>query len=317
MKEAFLKEMSITNMKGKQIKMKNINNIRKGHILYNGMVRGRRKFLVINIILTVLYVLYMMRAMPFIVGKLHGPYDFDSDKFIRSTQTITLDKEIVMKKRADKSIPSYAFFDTSYHDDNKYRFNVKFDDFEDIGVKYTTQLEDPKTKEMIEYVLYTVYMGKIGDIHIPVLHYGEEKPVSNTILSGIFVQPADVIKSDISKLTSGGSTVTMNEFMFDSRNLEMEIENTDVAIMIFGFALLLFLYIRVLRYYVNPYKHPTYKQLYKYGELEELIDEIENQFESDEIFMEGKELISTDWIMTKDTFKNKIVKNHRTRGRYS
>ncbi len=294
-----------------------MKNIRKGPILYNGMVRGRRKFLLINIIIPVLYILYMMRAMPVIVGKLHGPYELDYNNFINNTKNITIDKEIVMKKRADKTIPSYAFFDTSYHDGNKYRFNVKFDSFEDVGVKYTKEIQDPQTKEVIEYTLCTVYMGKIGDNTIPVLHHGDVVPDTDVELTGIFVQPAEVIKSDISKLTSDGTTVIMNEFMFDSRNLEMEIENTDVAVMILGFALLLFLYIRVLRYYINPYKHPTYKQLYNYGNLEEVINDIEDQFEADNVFMEDKELISTDWIMRKDTFKNKILRNHRTRGRYS
>jgi len=305
------------NTKNKYLKVIQLKNIRKGPILYNGMVRGRRKFLIINIIITVLYILYMMRAMPFIVGKLHGPYEFNSDNFLSTTKNITIDKEIVMKKRADKSIPSYAFFDTSYHDGNKYRFNVKFDSFEDIGVKYTTEIEDPQTKEIVEYTLCTIYMGKIGDSTIPVLHYGDTVPDTDAELTGIFVQPAEVIKSDISKLTADGNPVIMNEFMFDSRNLEMEIENTDVAVMILGFALLLFLYIRVLRYYLNPYKHPTYKQLYNYGNLEEVINDIEDQFESDDVFKEDKELIATDWIMIKDTFKNKILRNHRTRGRYS
>lgn len=281
------------------------------------MVRGRRKFLIINLIVTVIYILYMMRAMPFIIGKLHGPYDFNVEKFISTTQTVTLKEEIVMKKRADKTIPSYAFFDTSYHDGDKYRFNVKFDSFEDIGVKYTTEIEDPQTKEMVEYVLYTVYMGKIGDEFVPVMHYGDTVPDADNTLTGIFVQPADVIKSDISKLTANGTGITMNEFMFDSRNIEMEIENTDIAIMILGLALLAFLYIRLVRYYINPYKHSTYKQLYKYGNLEDVINDIENQFESEDVFMEDKELICTDWIMTKDTFKNKVIKNHRTRGRYS
>ncbi len=294
-----------------------MKDIRKGKILYNGMVRGRRKFLIINLIVTAIYILYMMRAMPFIIGKLHGPYDLDVENFISTTQTVTLNEEIVMKKRADKTIPSYAFFDTSYHDGDKYRFNVKFDSFEDIGVKYTTEIEDPQTKEMVEYVLCSVYMGKIGDNAVPVMHYGDTMPNPDNVLTGIFLQPAEVIKSDISKLTANGTEITMNEFMFDSRNIEMEIENTDIAIMILGFALLAFLYIRLLRYYVNPYKHPTYKQLYKYGNLEDVINDIEDQFESEDVFMEDKELMCTDWIMTKDTFKNKVIKNHRTRGRYS
>ncbi len=291
--------------------------IRKGAILYNGMVRGRRKFLIVNIALTVLYILYMVRATPFIIGKLHGPYEFNSNKFISSTSQVTLTEEIEMKKRADKSIPSNAYMDTSYHDGNMYRFSVKFDSIEETGVKYTKDIENPKTGELTTYVLQTVYMGKIGDNNIPVLCIGEEIPDITQKLTGIFVEPAPVIASDISKLTADGSEIIMNEYLFDTRGIEMELESSDIVISVVWLALLVFLYIRLIRYYFNPYLHPTYKQLLKYGELDEVINDIENQFDADDVYREGKELISIDWIMTKDIFKNKIVRNHRTRGRYS
>lgn len=293
------------------------DNIRKGPILYKGMVRGRRKFLIINLIITALYIMYMVRAMPFIVGKFHGPYELDVDKFVSSTQNVTISEEIEMKKRADKSIPGYALFKTSYNDDNKYRFNVKFDDFEDIGVKYVADIEDPMSGEVMQYVDKTVYMGRIGDTLIPVMCSGDLRPDNDNELAGIFVKPAEVIMADISKLTADGTEITINEYIFDARNIEMEVENTDVAVMYIGIALLAFLYIRLIRYYINPYKHPTYKQLLKYGELHEIIDDVENQFETQEVYMDGKELITVDWIMVKETFHNKITKNHRTRGRYS
>lgn len=293
------------------------DNIRKGPILYHGMVRGRRKFLIINLIITVLYLIYIIQAMPYIVGKLHGPYEFDAHKFMTSTEDVIIEEAIEMKAREDKSIPSYADSTTSYMDGDKYRFNVKFDSFEPIGIEYTTEIEDPATNEILEFVMYSVYMGRIGDRVVPVMCNTDMIPDSNIPLTGIFREPAKVIVSDISKLTADGTEIVMNEYLFDARGIEMGVEDMDVGIMIIGFILLAFLYIRLIRYYINPYKHPTYKQLYKYGELEEVINDIEDQFESEDVFSEGKELICTDWIMTKDTFKNKVVRNHRTRGRYS
>ena len=79
---------------------------------------------------------------------------------------------------------------------------------------------------------------------------------------------------------------------------------------------MLFLYIRLGLHYLYPMRHPAYKQLYKYGELDEVVNDIELQFEDENVFKEDKELISKDWIMTKELFKNKIVKNHRARGRF-
>lgn len=291
--------------------------IRKGPILYKGMARGRRKFLIINIFVTLLYVLYISNSMTYIVGKLHGPYDFDSKRFLEKTADTVIYEPIEMKIREDRSIRMYADFSNSYFDGDKYRFSVKFDSFEETGVKYTTQIENPETRVMEDVVLYTVYMGKIGNRNIPVMCIGDRVPDVNVPLDGIFTEPAKVIVSDLSKDASDQSPLVINQYIFDSRNIEMGIENTDVWIMFIGFALLLFLYIRVIRYYIDPYKHPTYKQLAKYGDLEEVINDIEDQFESPDVYVDGDELICTDWIMVKSTFKNKILKNHRTSGRYS
>lgn len=303
------------NMKIIDKRVIQLKDIRKGPILYKGMVRGRRKFLIINLIVTAIYILYLIRSAPFIAGKFHGPHELDVQNFLASTEDITISEVIEMKKRADKSIPTYAFFSTSYSDGDKYRFNVSFDSVEETGIEYTTEFENPETGEMETFVMYSVFMGRIGERVIPILSYGNV--ASDTALTGIFVEPAPVITADISKLTADGNALTINKYIFDARNLEMETENSDVVVMFAGIALLAFLYIRLLRYYINPYKHPTYKQLAKYGNLEDVINDIENQFEEENVYKEGKELISTDWIMTKDTFKNKILKNHRTRGRYS
>lgn len=296
-----------------------MKEMRRGKIIYGGMIRGRRNFLIINIILAVIYILYLCRSMPFVVGKLHGPYEFNEDKFFSSTQDITIDEQIEIKKRADKSIPYYAYIGLSYQDEKKYRFNVEFDEFKKVKDGSFMDYIDPKTGETIPKEFNAIYIGKIGDRNVPVLWSGLTAPQPNVEISGVFTEPADIVVAEISALVPESGNISINEYLFDARGVEMETENTDIAYVLIGFALVVFLFVRLIRYYINPYSHPAYRQLEKYGtcDTEEVIEDIENQFESDDVYTEGKELIATDWIMTKDFFKNKVVKNHRTSGRFS
>lgn len=296
-----------------------MDNARKGKVIYGGMVRGRRNFLIINIIVTIIYLFYLINAMPYVVGKIHGPYEFNSEKFFAETKDVTLDKQIEIKKRADKSIPFYAYIGLSYQDGNRYRFNVKFDSFEKVKDGTFRDYTDPKTGEVIPKEFNAIYLGKIGDRSIPVLWNGFGIPPADADLSGIFTQPAEIVVAQISELVPDRGEITFNEYLFDARGIEMESEEIDVVCVFLGLLLVAFLFWRLARYYINPYCHPAYTQLQRYGacDTEEVIDDIESQFEGDGVYKEGKELISTDWIMTKELFMNKIAKNHRTRGRYS
>ena len=310
--------MFTTNTKA-AYEVSRLKNIQKGKIIYGGMKRGRRNFLIINLIVTAVFIAYLTYALPYVTGKLHGPYEFDYDKFLSSTEDIVIDEEIEMKKREDKSVQYTAFSDESYLDGNKYRFNVKFDDLQKTDIHYTAEYENKETGKTETVILHTLCFGIIDGRKIPVIFNGEELPGDEAELSGIFTTPGKVIVSDISKLTADGSEIVMNEYMFDARGVEMNSESSDVTLTFLMLALLIFLYGRLIKHYINPYKHPAYKQLYKYGELDEVVDNIEEQFASDNIIYEReqKEFISRDWIMKKELFKNRIVKSHYKGGRYS
>ncbi len=292
-----------------------MKNIRKGDILYKGMKRGRRRFLIINIIVTVLYIMFMSRAMPFVIGKLHGPYEFNSQKFFSSTSDIVIDKVVEMLPREDKAIPSYTFLEYSYQDEVKYRFNVKFDSLEKVfdGISGDTQSVGFESS----YRFNSIYLGKIGDKTVPVLWDGSSDPVAGAYVSGIFTQPAKIVVSRISQIVPERGPLNINEYVFDARGIEMETENTDIPFAIMGLALLAFLYIRLIRYYINPYNHPTYKRIEKYGDIDDVVNKIEDQFLNEEVKRDGTEYYTTDWIMTKEFFSNKIKINHRTSGKYS
>jgi len=293
-----------------------MKDIRKDGIIYKGMKRGRNNLLIVNIIVTLFFVLFLSRAMPFIAGKFHGPYELDIPKFLSATKDTTINEEIEMKKRADKTILSYTFMENSYTDGNKYRFNVVFDVLKETDVKYTYEYEDAQTGEKKMAIHSVVYAGRIGDRDILVLCKNDTEPGTSVALSGIFTTPPEVVISDISKEVAQNGPITINEYIFDARGIEMETEGTDIPFMIMWIILLAVLYIKLICYYINPSLHPTYKRIEKYGELTDIINNIEEQFASDKVQREGKELITQDWIMTKEFFSVKIIKNHRSHGKF-
>ena len=294
-----------------------MKNIEKGKIIHGGMVRGRRTFLLINIILTGLLVIYVLSSMPYIKNRFNGPYQLDVNNFVTTTKDITIEDEIEMKKREEKSISSYAYMDTSYCEGDKYRFDVVFDDVTDTGIEYTYKYTDESTGESVEKVLHSVLLGKIGKRDVLILCNEGQAPVPGSPITGIFNSHSRVILSDLSKNVDKNGTYKINEYIFDTRNIEMDAENSNLFLCVLGLLLLIFLYVRLIRYYINPLSHPSYRQIDKYGELNEVVSSIEQQFSSEDVEKRGNAYYTTDWIMTKELFRNKIVINHCTRGRYS
>lgn len=294
-----------------------MKSIKKGKIIYGGMVRGRRNFLLINLLFTAIVIAYIISSLPYIKARLHGPYDIDIGHFIANTETITIDSEFELHKREEKSINAYAFMETSYCDGDKYRFNTTFDSIEDPDINYTNTYKDPVTGEEETVVVLSVYLGRVGERSVAIITKGDDVPEANAPIRGVFNTHSRTILSELSKKVSEKGPYTISEYVYDTRNIEVDAENFNVTVSFISLLLLLYFYARLIRYYINPYLHPSYKQIDKYGNIEETINSIEEQFASDDVERRENAYYTTDWIMTRELFRNKIVINHCTRGRYS
>lgn len=290
--------------------------VHKDGVLYQGVQRGRRRFLLVIAVYVLLLILFFCATGMYITGRLHGPYPFDAETFASTTQTVVYQEPITMKKREDKSIPNFAAAPTSWLDGRKYRFWVTFDSVEPTGIHYDVTIENPQTGQQETYITQQVYLGTIGGIQIPILAPFDVQPQAGQQISGIFTEPAKVILSDLTKDVTADTPLTISQYLFDMRGTEMGTENSDPWIALLGLALLLYLAIRLARYYINPYKHPTYKQLAKYGEFFDVVNDIEAQFAADDVYRDEKELVSKDWCIKNSTFYLKVYKNHRAKGRY-
>ncbi len=286
-----------------------MKDIKKGKIIYGGMVRGRRNFLLINLVLTVFVVAFIIASFPYIKAFFHGPYDMNTEHFLANTETITVDSEILIGKREESSINSYAFRETSYCDGDKYRFNATFDSIEDLGIKYTNTYKDEATGEEETVVVLSVYLGKIGDRSVLILAKGDSVPEANVPTMGVFNTHSKSVLSKLSAKIPEHGPYVISEYVYDTRNIEVDTEKFNVTVSFMILLLLIFLYARLIRYYINPYLHPAYKQIDKYGDMDETIDNIEEQF-AGEVERRENAYYTKDWIMTRELFRNKIVINH-------
>lgn len=293
--------------------------IDKTGILYQEMKRGRRKYLILLLLFAALLVWFVCANSMYLAAKMHGPYPFDQTKQTAFLQTPlqTITKPVTMKKREDRSITSYAAPQNSWLYNRQYRFSVIFDEVTPTEIHYDTTVQNPETKQEETYVLQRVYMGKFGTTQIPILAYANQTPQAGQEISGLFLQPDKVIVSDLSANVGEENPLVIPQYLFDMRGTEMGTENSDPWIILLWLIVLVILAIRLIRYYVNPYKHPTYRQLEKYGELSAVIADINAQFASDEVYRDdNKELVTPDWCGKRDPFRFKITKNHRAKGRY-
>ncbi|MBE7030635.1 MAG: hypothetical protein E7409_04305 [Ruminococcaceae bacterium] len=290
--------------------------VNKSGILYRGVRRGRRKLLAICLVLAAITVWYTAVHMVTLKGKFHGPYPFDEPHFAASTQTETFSKPIKMKKREDRSISSYAYMDTSYTKGDQYRFTLQLDNITPTDIHYDAEYENPQTGETELVTIMRLYLADIGGKQVPVMAQANRTLAAGDMVTGIFVKPDKVVRADLSATVPEGETLTVSEYMLDTRGIEMNTENSDPWIIGILLAITLFLAIRVAVYYINPLRHPTYTQLQKYGDISEIITSVETQAESDAAYKEDKSLIMPDWICYDATFKRVVVKNHMASGRY-
>ena len=73
------------------------------------------------------------------------------------------------------------------------------------------------------------------------------------------------------------------------------------------------LFIKLAIYYIYPKTTPTYRQLRRYGNIEDVADEVNRQALSPEAYVEDKKLVTPDFILSNDSFKKKVVRNHMSK----
>lgn len=279
--------------------------MKKDTLLYRGMKKYRRKFLTILMFFLILLIGFTIWRLPYIKTQICGAVDLDVNRFLSETETFSIDDVIELDRHEPKEPDAYYYKDISYWQGNNYRFNLKVDSLKKTGIVYSNKVSVSENNT-IEYESAEIYMAEIGGRKTAVLATPHEKCTKN--MTALLVKAPRVVMADLSK--NNQLPITLSEYFIDCRGADMGTEVTDFTIVKIWSLILILLFVKLGIYYAKPELTPTYRQLRKYGNIMDVADDVEAQINSDSAYTEDKMLITDDYIITDDTFKKKVVRNH-------
>ena len=290
-------------------------NLDKSGFLYKSMLSGRRKLTVIVAALLILLVWHTVSIVPYLEKRICGSVILDEDMYAKEANTVSVSKEYNPDKSVMK-IYGFAFKDESYWQGNKYLFSTTLDKINPIGLAYTLGgvLVDENTDTEADPIAVKVDFVDIKGVKTAVMYMGNEEITPGMTAEGIFVKISPLVLKDLAEYLPEGEV--LSEYMYDIRGIDMSSEFSDIVSWIVLIALIIFLLIRLIRYYVNPIKHPTYKQLEKYGDIMTVIMDIDNQIDAGADRSYKNEVRTEDWILTKRSFYYKVEKNFTAKGKF-
>ncbi len=282
--------------------------------IYNSMKKYRMKFLLILIILLVLWVTYVIANGPYILNRyIDHPY-LSETHFSQNTKAIKIPEPFELHRNDDLSIKDYALKDMSYWKGNSYEFKVPLSAVTSIDSDITNETTGTGNAATKKEVSAMLWMAKIGDKNVVILTYPNFDPQKDKEVTGIFTEIPHIINYQLANAFSEDPDFEICEYMLDTRGVEMESEGFDIVFSFVTLLILIYLSVKLSIQFADYHKTPTYKQLEKYGDGDEVAKLIEKELSNAKV--SGKQYISENWIITPDTFKLKIVRNHIKHGNF-
>lgn len=276
----------------------------KDSFLYKNMAKYRLKYLAINIVLSILFVMYTVISLPYLKASFGGPKKLDTETFLKETDCITIDAPIELGRK-DHKLPDMSLAkENTYWQGDVYDFVIDIPSATPIGEPFTSKNDN--TGANME--MYRVHMTEMGGRKIAVLAYPNTK-IERKMQANLS-QMQKPIASVISKTLKDGEEITLSEYVIDLRNAEMGAESSDILFFWLLVILMLFLWVKLILYYINPKLTPTFRQLIKYGDIVEVAQKVDLETKSEDAYKDGDMLVLENFVITKSTFKTVVAKNH-------
>lgn len=278
---------------------------------YNSMKKYRAKLALYTLGAFVIFAVYFLLCKPYILNVLTGPAKLDLNAFIKDAELIDIADE-VMEKNNTRTIRTYALKNSSYWQGGEYEFDLELSKAHKTPIRYTNEnTSDNYNTTDDKTISAQLYDAEISGVKVLVLAYPHQKLSDNSKISGIFTEIPNIIKKNFASL-EGQNTADYYKYMLDTRGIEMESERFDIIVSALLLFLGIFLLGKLIVYYINPLLTPTYREANKYGNMDNVIDDIEFQLNQKGItkITKNNPAITDDWILTKAGFKYKIEKNY-------
>ena len=303
----------IANIFEGMIQMK--QNIDTNGVLYKSVKKGRTKLSVILFLLIVMFFVHTASSMPYLEKRAFGASELDSEAFAKATKLVAINSDYKPSKEEAK-IYGHAREKTSYWHGDKYYFSISDAIFADSGLAYTSSgaIVTPQTDTNADPVAVRLGFMDIGGTKTAVLLLGDAAFGTPINAEGIFVELSPLVRKDLAKYLPEGENIS--EYMFDVRGIDMDTEYSDTVIWFALIAIILFLVTKLLVYFLNPLKHPTYRCLDKYGDIVMIANDIETQVKLPSATFHKNRIMTDDWIINKGSFACKTEKNFTAGGSF-
>lgn len=282
-------------------------------IIYNSMKRHRIKLMWRIIVLALVLFAYFILNKAYILNVIFGSTELDGERFMQEAQTYTVMYDASAASDASHIIRSYSVKSSSYWQDDKYEFSIPLADAAETPISYTMRnTGDNYSKtddgDILSAKLYT---ARVEGINVLVLSYPHQDVLNYESIDGIFTEIPPVIAADFASLGAYEGE-EFYKYMLDTRGIEMGSERFDITLSLMLLLLILYLLVKLCIYFVNPYFTPTLRALDKYGDVDTVIQDIEAQLKAKGISkIKGRTpYLTDDWIVSEDSFKLKILRNH-------
>lgn len=297
-----------------------MNSDLKNGVLYKSVVKSRRKFAAILVLLVALFVCYTVTIMPLLQKLASGAVQLNAEEFAAQTgyavrQQENDDDDDGFTLVNDK-IYSYAVKELTYWQGDRYYFRVPLDGVEPSGLAFTVngEIAAADTDTDSDPIVVWVWYCDIGGRKTAVLAASDYSENDGKTINGIFVKMPTVISDAL--FDGGLNDGEISEYMLDTRGIRMDSEFSDSIMWVLFLLALGYLIFRLGSYYANPLRHPTYKQLGKYGEVSEIAADVENQLANEVTAREKGRVYTHDWIVSDSAFKKNIEKNFTAGGSF-
>ncbi len=279
-------------------------------IIYRYAKKYRRRRLITVVILICLLCAYAFSCRAYLSNAIFGSQTLDEERFEKEVQTRELGEEFELHRSEPQTIDAYALKAHSYWQDSDYEFDVKLKNPVRTDIVYTTANTDASAddRSMESAVVYAAFVGSVRTL---VLAYPHHDLKDGDTVCGVFTGIPRIIEHDIAKSPEFDAESKICAYMLDIRGISMESQFADIVFCTLMLMLILYLAIRLIFQYVNPLLCPTYRSIDKYGDIGDIVENIESQLAGRVKNNKIKEkTVTENWIVSEDTFKLKIVKNH-------
>lgn len=286
----------------------------KPGMIRESMNKHRRRFVIIEIVLIVLWIWYLCMCQEYIFTVLGGSTPLDEARFSLEVQTLKVGEPFELHRSDDVTIKDYALRSESYWQGDKYDFSLTLNTAEKTPVYFTNATTGTGGDSEGEDVSANIYMADVGGKNVLVMAYPHQELKAGDTVEGIFTEIPLIVAHSIASCSSFDADDEICKYMLDLRGIEMESENFDILFVLVLLAIILLLAVKLVFQFKNFLCTPTFSQLEKYGDPLEVEKMIESELGG--AIREKNRIITKNWILSEDTFKLKIVKNHMKHGSF-